>query len=159
MICVSKGYEIRTKMVQEQWLQLIMTLVFIWLNWLLVGGNTNLVGSGWMSKFLVGEGTPPSPPVEKTLHKLCQQFLIYHEEAPCTSHTSSPKVAILLLQDFSTLCVTDIYGIYFHFIQQIYHIMNRFNQAQWWKKNLSREYLSLNIIKHTCSWRNKFVVI
>ena len=63
-----------------------------------------------MSKFLVGEGTPPSPPVEKTLHKLCQQFFIYHKEAPCTSHTSSPKVAILLLQDFSTLCVTDIYG-------------------------------------------------
>ena len=34
--------------------------------------------------------------------------------------------------------------------------MNMFNQAQWWKKYLSKEYLSLNIIKHTCSWHNKF---
>ena len=45
---------------------------------------------------------------------LCQQVFIYNEEAPCTSHTSCAKVAILLLQDLSTLCVTDIYGIYFH---------------------------------------------
>ena len=29
-------------------------------------------------------------------------------------HTSYSKVAILLLQDLSTLCVTDINGIYFH---------------------------------------------
>ena len=42
-------------------------------------------------------------------------------------------------------------------IQYIYHIMNMFNQVQWWKKYLSKEYVSLNI-KHTCSWRNKFVV-
>ena len=34
--------------------------------------------------------------------------------------------------------------------------MNIFNQAQWWKKYFSKEYLSLNIIKHTCSWHNKF---
>ena len=40
---------------------------------------------------------------------------LYNEEAPCTSHTSCAKVAILLLQDLSTLCVTDIYGIYFRF--------------------------------------------
>ena len=26
-------------------------------------------------------------------------------------------------------------------IQQIYHVMNMFNQAQWWKKYLSKEYL------------------
>ena len=38
MICVSKDYEIKTKMVQEQWLQLKMTfLFFIGLNWLLAG--------------------------------------------------------------------------------------------------------------------------
>ena len=67
-----------------------------------------------MSKFLVAGGTPPSPPVGKTLCKHCQQFFIYNEEAPCTSHTSCAKVAILLLQDLSTSCVTDIYGIYFH---------------------------------------------
>ena len=62
MIYVLKEYEIKTKMVQEQWLQLKrMFLFFIRLNWLLVGGNKNLVGRGWMSKFLVGGGTPPSP--------------------------------------------------------------------------------------------------
>ena len=54
------------------------------------------------------------PPVGKTLYKLCQQVFIYIEEAPCTSHTSSFKVAILNLQELSTLCVADIYGIYFH---------------------------------------------
>ena len=46
--------------------------------------------------------------------ELCQQVCRYNEEAPCTSHTSCAKVTILLLQDLSTLCVTDIYGIYFH---------------------------------------------
>ena len=66
-----------------------------------------------MSKFLVCGGLP-HPPVGKTLYKLCQQVFIYNEKAPCTSHTSCAKVAILLLQDLSTLCVTDIYGIYFH---------------------------------------------
>ena len=37
----------------------------------------------------------------------------YIYEAPCTLHKSWAQVAILLLQDLSTLCVTDIYGIYF----------------------------------------------
>ena len=41
------------------------------------------------------------------IKELCQQVFVYNEEAPCTSHTC----AILLL---SNLCVTDIYGIYFH---------------------------------------------
>ena len=48
------------------------------------------------------------------IKELCQQLFIYNEEAPCTSHTFYAEVAILLLQDLSTLCVTDIYGIYFH---------------------------------------------
>ena len=52
------------------------------------------------------------------IKELCQQVFIYNEEAPCTSDTSCAKVAILLLQDLSTFCVTDIYiyiyGIYFH---------------------------------------------
>ena len=58
-------------------------------------------------------GDYPIPPVGKTLHKLCQKVFIYNEEPLCTSHTSCVKAAILLLQDLSTLCVTDIYGIYF----------------------------------------------
>ena len=33
---------------------------FIGLNWLLVGGNKNLVGRVWMSKFLVGGELPHS---------------------------------------------------------------------------------------------------
>ena len=44
------------------------------------------------------------------IKELCQQVFIYNEEASCTSHTCF-KVVILLL---STLCVTDIYGIYFY---------------------------------------------
>ena len=45
---------------------------------------------------------------------LCQQVFIYNEETLCILYTSCARVAILLLQDLSTLCVTDIYGIYFH---------------------------------------------
>ena len=66
-----------------------------------------------MCKFLVGGRTPPPHPpplVGKTLYKFCQQVFIYNEEAPCTSYTSCAKVAIFLLQDFSTFRVTDIYG-------------------------------------------------
>ena len=96
--------------------------VFIRLNWLSVGEKIKLVARGWMSKFFIGGGGSPIPPVGKTLYKPCQRVFIYNEEAPCTSYTSCPKVAILLLQDFSTLCVTDIYGIYFHLsVQCLYY--------------------------------------
>ena len=64
-----------------------------------------------MSKFFVGWGLS-HPPVGKTLYNICQQLFIYNEKTPCTSHTSYAKMAILLLQDLSTLSITDIYGIY-----------------------------------------------
>ena len=84
---------------------------------------------GGMSKCLAGGGDSRHPPVGKTLYTyytytyytykyikvLCQQIFIYNEEAPCTSHTSCAKVAILLPQD---LCVTDICGIYFYLLVQ-----------------------------------------
>ena len=74
-----------------------------------------------MSKFLVGGGLSHLPSRE-TLYKLCKQIFIYNEEAPCTPHTSCAKVVILLLQDLSTLCVADIYGIYFHLsVQSFYY--------------------------------------
>ena len=69
------------------------------------GVNEQIFGCSWDS---------PIPPLGKTLFKLCQQVLIYNEEAPCISHTSCSKVAIFHLQDLSTLRVTDIYGIYFY---------------------------------------------
>ena len=85
-----------------------------------------------MSKFLAGGGHSPMAPVRKTLYicilyiyilyiyikELCKQVFIYNEETPCTSHISCAKVTILLLQDLSTLCVTDVYGIYFHLFVQ-----------------------------------------
>ena len=135
----------------------VFILLLGWIEFWWEGIKIRWRGTEWTNFWLVGG--LPHPVSRKILYKICQKVFIYNEEALRISHTSCAKVTVLLLQDFSTLCVTDIYGIYFHFIQQIYHIMNRFNQAQWWKKNLSREYLSLNIIKHTCSWRNKFVVI
>ena len=72
-----------------------------------------LVGEGEWEIFGWWEDSP-IPRVGKTLYKLCQQVFVYNQEATCTSHASCAKVAILLLQDLSTLCVTDIYGIYFH---------------------------------------------
>ena len=112
MICVSKGYEIKTKMVQEQWLQLKITfLFFYWVELTFGGEGVNGQIFGWWED-------SPIPPVGKTLYKLCQQVFICNEKAPCTSHTSCAKVTILLLQDMSTLCVTDIYVIYFHLCVQ-----------------------------------------
>ena len=136
---VFQEYEIKTKMVQEQWLQLKMTfLFFIGLNWLLVGREE------WANFWLVWEDSPHSEVGKPCIYiyivyiyiysiyiyiyiykyytyytytyikELCQQAFIYNEEGSCTLYTSWAKVAILLLQDLSTLCVTDIYGIYFH---------------------------------------------
>ena len=108
--------KLKQKMVQEQWLQLKRVfLFFIRLNWLSMGGNKNMVGRGWMSKL--------------TMYKPCQQVSIYNKEALCTSRTSCAKVAILLLQDLSTLCVTDIYGVYFHFFKTVVIIMCDFFQV------------------------------
>ena len=47
------------------------------------------------------------------IKELYQQVFICNEEAPYASHTCA-KVTILLLKDFSNLCVTDIYGTCFH---------------------------------------------
>ena len=50
--------------------------------------------------------------------ELRQQFFLCNEESSCTSYTSSAQVAILLVQDLSTLCVADIYGTYFRLSAQ-----------------------------------------
>ena len=73
-----------------------------------------MVGQGVNEQIFGCWGDSPIPQVGKILCKHCQKVFIHNEEALCTSHTSCAKVAILLLQDLSTLCVTDIYGIYFH---------------------------------------------
>ena len=89
--------------------------VFIFFDWveLTFGGREYKFGGERMNEQIFSLlGDSPIPPVGKILYKLCQQVFIYNEKAPCTPHTSCAKVAILLLQDLSTLCVTDIYGIY-----------------------------------------------
>ena len=137
MICVSKEFEIKTKMVLEQWLQLERSfLFFCWVEFTFGfwrRGNKNLVGRRpEMKKLLACKGwrdspPPPYPASRKNpiyiyiyiyytytyIKELCQQVFIYNEEALCTLYTSCAKVVILLMQDLSTLCVTDIYGIYF----------------------------------------------
>ena len=57
-------------------------------------------------------GDSPIPSVGKTLYKLCEQVFIYNEEAPCTSHTSCSKVAILHLQDLMPHIYNGIYMVY-----------------------------------------------
>ena len=120
-------------MVQEQWLQLKMFLLFL-LGWIDFwwGGNKNSVGrwGGGMSRFSAGGGDSPHPPSMENLiyiyiyiyinytyytyytytylKELCQEVIIYNEEALCTSHTSCAKMAILLLQELSTLYVSYI---------------------------------------------------
>ena len=95
-----------------------MALFFYWVE-LTFGGEGIKIwwgggGLGWeMSKVLAG-ATYNTYYTYTYIKELCQQVFIYNEEAPCTSYTSCAKLAILLLQDLSTLCVTDIYGICFH---------------------------------------------
>ena len=112
MICVSKEYEIKTKMVQEQWLQLKMTFLFFYWVELTFGGREKFGGEGVNEQIFGWWVDSPISPVGKTLYKLCQQVFVYNEEAPCTSHTSYSKVAILLLQDLSTLCHRYIWYIF-----------------------------------------------
>ena len=73
MICVLKEYEIKTKMVQEQWLQLkMMFLFFYWVELTFGGREKKFGGEGvneqifgwWADTFIL--------PVGKTLYKLCQ---------------------------------------------------------------------------------------
>ena len=55
------------------------------------------------------------------------------------------------------LYVSQIYKVYIftclfsvrNTINLSHHELNMFNHAQWWKKYLSKEYLAINIIKHT----------
>ena len=78
MICVSKEFEIKTKMVLEQWLQLERTfLFFCWVEFTFGfwrRGNKNLVGRRpEMKKLLACKGwrdspLPPIPPVGKILY-------------------------------------------------------------------------------------------
>ena len=64
MTKVSKEYEIKTKMEQEQWL-LLKKLFLLGYNLKIyvMGGGENwfLVGEGWANFWLVGRGLPPSP--------------------------------------------------------------------------------------------------
>ena len=79
------------------------------------GGNFSRCGGWGMSKFLAGERDSYKCNIHIHIKNVWQQVFIYDEEAPCTLHTSCAQTTILLLKDMSTLCVTDIYGIYFHF--------------------------------------------
>ena len=98
MISVSKDYQIKTKMIQEEWLQLKMPFLFFY----------------WVELTFARR-------VYIYIKELYQQGFLYNEEMKKlrVHHIhKSAKVAILLLQDLSTLCVTDIYGIYFHLCVQ-----------------------------------------
>ena len=113
MICVSEEYEIKTKMVQEQWLQLKMTFLFffIGLNWLLVGGNKNLVGRGWMRKFLVGGETPPFPQYGKPCINFANMFLYTMLKLRAHHIHHVPKSPSYFCKIWA-LCVSQIYRVY-----------------------------------------------
>ena len=58
MTCVSKEYEIKTKMVQEQWLQLKMTFLFFYWVELTFGGEERKI----LWEFLTSGRDSPHPP-------------------------------------------------------------------------------------------------
>ena len=119
MICVSKEYESKTTMVQEQWLQIKTTFFFIGLNWFLVGGNKNLVGRGRMSKFLTGRGIPTIPPVGKTkyiyihIYNFANRFLYTVKKLPVhhIHHVHVAKWPSYFCKIWA-LCVSQIYVVY-----------------------------------------------
>ena len=90
----------------------VFILLLGWIEFWWEGIKIRWRGTEWTNFWLVGG--LPHPVSRKILYKICQKVFIYNEEALRISHTSCAKVTVLLLQDFSTLCVTDIYGIYFH---------------------------------------------
>ena len=65
MLCISKDHEIKTKMVQEQWLQIKMTFIFFYWVELIFSGEQIKVwwGGAGMRKILARWGAPPFPPV------------------------------------------------------------------------------------------------
>ena len=79
-----------------------------------IGGEGIKIWSGGIfsggagANFSAGEGDSYMYYTYTYVKGLCQQAFIYNEEAPCTSHISCAQVVILLLQDLSTLCVTDM---------------------------------------------------
>ena len=61
MICVSREYEVKAKMVHEQWLQLKMKFFLLgWIDFWWEGIKIWWGGGKWANFWLVG-GTPPSP--------------------------------------------------------------------------------------------------
>ena len=82
--------------------------VFYWVELNFGGRESKFCGRGLNEQIFGWRGDSPISPVAK----LCQQIFIYNEKAPCTLYKSCTKVANLLLLDLSTLCVTDICGIY-----------------------------------------------
>ena len=99
MTCVYKDYGVKTKMVQEQWIQLKTTFlldynlnIVIQLGKLIFvggreetfggdGGEGSLLGGifpgGGMSKFLASEGTPPARKTLSIIVLLCSRYLQY----------------------------------------------------------------------------------
>ena len=70
MACVSREYEIKTKIVYEQWLQFKMLFLFVYSLKFLFSGSELAFGGikiwWWeLANFWLAEKTPP---VEKTLH-------------------------------------------------------------------------------------------
>ena len=133
MTCISKEHEIKTKMVQEQWLQLKMTVfLLVWIHFW---------EGGWENFWLVG-GLSPSPHTEnpvymhKYIYNIIYMYNTYYagfyiqwrSSVYMTIHhvpkwpsyfckiwvndTRVYKAWNLYITYIPYMCVTDIYGIY-----------------------------------------------
>ena len=67
-----------------------------------------------MSKFLVGGRTAPSPQYGQPCINFANRFLYTMKQLRAHHIHHVPKWPSYFMQDLSTLCVADIYDIYFH---------------------------------------------
>ena len=111
MICVSKEYKIKTKMVQEQWLQLKMMFLFFW-SWtdFWWEGIKIWWGVGEWANFCWWDEDFPISLVGKILYKLCQQVFIYNEK--CAHHIHRVPKWPSYFRKIWALCVLQIYMVY-----------------------------------------------
>ena len=120
MLCPLKEYEIKTKMVQEQWTQLKKNLLgWIDFRW---EGIKIWWGVGKWPNLLLLERTPPSPSRENPVQTLPTSFHIQWRSSVHITYIMSQSEYLTSARFQHLVCHIYIYGIYFQLsVQCLYY--------------------------------------